>query len=369
MPRHPLTILLFMCLSQSVSHGQILPDTHSLYVEIDKLIRYETEITSRQTPGILVGIVDGKNIIRLSIGQKDFSSSDKLQPGDLFEIGSLTKALTAALLSRLTNDKFIDWKTGINTLLPESCRNAKLQGITLSDLATHQSGFPKYPPYIGRYEASGKSLFAHYPGSAICNYMQGLDAPPGGAQYSHLNFGIIEIMLEHLYKRDFAALADSLLFHPLGMTSTGFGPSDTLTPGYDLSGTLAIPMEFASCSASEGARSTMNDLLRFLRWNLGLLHVPKMPFPVAEALQSPDFPSNLGNGITFTRGWFLVHPKKKRDVFIHSGRSRGHHASISFCPQTGTGVIVLSNSAFGTDNLGYLILRTINRNWKRKSNG
>jgi hypothetical protein len=128
-------------------------------------------------------------------------------------------------------------------------------------------------------------------------------------------------------------------------------------------------MEFKSFRASEGARSTLDDLLKFIRWNLGIDAVPRLSPEMAESLRGHAIRSNLGKEIFFTRGWFRVHPKKRRDVFIHSGRSSGHHASISFCPQTGTGVVVLSNSAYGTDNLGYLILRMINRNLKRKQNG
>jgi hypothetical protein len=65
-------------------------------------------------------------------------------------------------------------------------------------------------------------------------------------------------------------------------------------------------------------------------------------------------------------GWYRFLPKKDFPVYVHTGRTSGHSAMIAFSRETKTGVVVLANSSAGTDDLGLLILRMINRQWRRK---
>ena len=66
-------------------------------------------------------------------------------------------------------------------------------------------------------------------------------------------------------------------------------------------------------------------------------------------------------------GWYRFLPKKDFPVYVHTGRTSGHSSMFAFSRNTKTGVIVLSNSSAGTDDLGLLILRMINSQWRRKT--
>jgi len=48
-------------------------------------------------------------------------------------------------------------------------------------------------------------------------------------------------------------------------------------------------------------------------------------------------------------------------VWMHTGHTAGHAAIVALAPRTHTAVVVLSNSAIGTGELGLLILRMINK--------
>ena len=65
-------------------------------------------------------------------------------------------------------------------------------------------------------------------------------------------------------------------------------------------------------------------------------------------------------------GWHIVYPKGKFVVHTHTGRSPGQSAFVAIARETGTAVVILCNSAIGTDDLGMEILRIMNRNWQRK---
>lgn len=350
--------------------SQVLPDTHQLYDEVRKLIRFETEIESPQTPGILIGIIDHDRKYLLSIGQREHRSDGKPGINDLFEIGSLSKLFTSAITTRLVQEGRLDWNLPIERLLPPGCVHPAYRQITLLDLVTHQSGLPKYPPFIGAFEGAAQDRYANYPKSEICNALSQPELTSGKSpRYSHLNYAVLEMILEGKAGKRFEDLAEALLFRPLGMNASTFMPVDTLAPGYDRAGYPAKPMRFRSFLGAEGAKSTLPDLMTFLAWQMGLMPRNRIDMGIPQIMAEGRYPSGLGNEILFTQGWFLIHPRKKRDVFIYSGRTKGHHASISYCSQTRTGVVTLSNSATGTGNLGYLVLRMINHNWKRKPHG
>ena len=68
----------------------------------------------------------------------------------------------------------------------------------------------------------------------------------------------------------------------------------------------------------------------------------------------------------YSSGWHGIKINKKTKALINNGNTSGHSAFIGMVPENRTAVVVLSNSAFGTKDLGLLILRMINYNWKRK---
>ena len=69
----------------------------------------------------------------------------------LFEIGSLTKPITALTLASMVQTHDVTLDMPIGELFPEGVRAPEKDGrqITLLDLATHRSGLPRLPPNIG----------------------------------------------------------------------------------------------------------------------------------------------------------------------------------------------------------------------------
>lgn len=359
--------LIISCLAGTVKmDGQVLPRDHYLYGEIQKIVRYETGIQKEKTPGYIVGIVSDDSTYILPFGYREPDSVERLTPSDVFEVGSISKVFTATIVAQLVANGDLHWDYSINLLLPPECRNEAFQHITLSDLASHRSGFPKLPPFFGLFQSDAEDPYATYPKSELCTFLQKFSKDSSvNAVYSHLNYAILEIMLEYTLGISFEEIADQYLFNSMGMYESTFSSGLPVTPGYHLSGKEAAPWNFSAFTASEGARTSLHDLLTFLKWNLSLTEgTPEGKMFVD--LHTEIIESDLGDDLFMGHGWHIVHPKKRLDVFIHSGKTNGHHASIGFCKQTKTGVVVLSNSSAGTENLGYLILRMINHNWKRK---
>ena len=70
----------------------------NLRSEIDKIVRFDTEISYELTPGFIVGIIDNDSTYILSFGKSLSPSSKSLTSEDVFEIASITKTFTISLI-------------------------------------------------------------------------------------------------------------------------------------------------------------------------------------------------------------------------------------------------------------------------------
>ena len=345
---------------------QVLPSSHYLYNEINKIVLYDTPITRDATPGFIIGIIAGDSTYVLSIGQRSQSDTNKIMPSDRFQIGSISKVFTATLFALLDQSNDISLRSSIADLLPANCRSEIMSEITISDLLSHQSRLPKYPSNLGTSQSDLKQPYKEYGTEDICAYLKSELKTNREPTYSHLNYAILELLLEEQTGRSYSALANIELFDVLGMEQSAFEKhAINLVEGVNRGARKASPWLFNSFLASEGAVSTLNDLIQFLKWNLSDSHDQKTQ-QVINALHTPIGQSLSGTEIETCLGWQLYYPKKKWPVYVHTGRSSGHHSYIGFCKRSSTGVVILSNGANGTYELGALILRMINHNWKKK---
>ena len=97
-----------------------------------------------QVPGLAVAIVkNGKVVLSKGYGLREVGKPDKVDGGTLFDIGSNTKAFTAAALGTLVAAGKLDWDARVvDYVKPFQLSNPYVtQSITLRDLLTHRSGY------------------------------------------------------------------------------------------------------------------------------------------------------------------------------------------------------------------------------------
>jgi len=96
-----------------------------------------------QVPGVAVGIVkDGKLIFAKGYGVREVGKAARIDPDTLFQIGSNTKAFTAAALAILVDEGKIGWDDKVIDYLPEFRLYDPYvtREFTIRDLLTHHSG-------------------------------------------------------------------------------------------------------------------------------------------------------------------------------------------------------------------------------------
>lgn len=340
--------------------------------EIQQIILNDTEISLDDTPGFLIGIIDGDLTYVVNFGVDSIGSETHLSSEDIFELGSLTKVFTASLTSILVADDVIKYDDPINKYLSEKHKNPRLEKVTVLDLVQHYSSLPIRPLFFGKKNIDPTDPYAYYSKNDLLKFFN--EYVPSKEEltsfrYAHTNYAMLEIILENATQKEFGQLLKEYLFDPLEMNSSFINfleeRENIVTTGYDRARRITKPWTFASFAGSEGAKSNMEDMIKYLRANMGLSNtrLDKIFAQNITSQRETDFNEVIHTG----RGWQILDRRKKYDIVTHTGKTRGHNTSIAFINETKTGVIVLANSSIGTENLGLLVLRMINRNWKRKS--
>jgi CubicO group peptidase (beta-lactamase class C family) len=276
----------------------------------------------------------------------------------LFEIGSITKTFTAALLADMVIRGEVKLDDPVQKYLPAGMKVPK-QGdrqITLVDLATHTSGLPALPTNIHPRDTSNP--YADYTVEMLKQFLSSyaLTREIGSRyEYSAVGYGLLgHALSQRLGKSWEAAVTDRVLM-PLGMTSTRValdaGLRRRLAPGHDERGNVVSNWDMPALPAMGALRSSANDMLRYLAANMdSTSQGPGKPFAMCHAARVVmDEETKVG------LAWQTGHATN-RTIVWHGGGTGGYRALIAFDPGTRLGVVVLTNSAGGADDIGFHLL-------------
>lgn len=358
------TVILFL-------QGASAQRVKELHHVTKRIIRYDTRIDFKETPGFICGMIDGDSTYIVDFGSAEKSHQVDLDEHTLFELGSLTKVFTVSLLAVLEAEGRLSFQDKVNELLPAEARNPDNDSMTLAELAMHTSGLPKLPKDFGLKEKNPSDPYAHYTKEDVLAFYAAFRIPPkdkGQYIYSHFNYALLEIIMEQQTGLPFAKLLQEKILNPLGMEETYLSINEKIlkkaAKGYGWNGEETKFWTFRSFEASLGLKSTLHDLLIFVR---AYLDNPDSQYAeMFQACFAERQAIELEEGIDIAYGWHIIRHKRYYDVIIHPGRASGHQVSIHFVPETQTGVIVLANSLASLDNLGYMMLALVNQHWRLK---
>jgi CubicO group peptidase (beta-lactamase class C family) len=301
---------------------------------------------------LVFGVVDGDKGEVFAFGTPD---DGKAPDGDtVYEIGSITKTFTATLLARAAISGRVTLDTPVAQLLPGfkiPSRDGK--DITLEALGTQHSGLPRLPSNLAPKDSADP--YADYSAAKLKAFLARYALPrdPGAAyEYSNLGFGLLGYALAEMEHTTYETLASDAIFKPLGMTTTGTAMTDAmrahLAPGHDDTGKAAKNWEFAALAGAGAIRSTANDMVRYLKANMGIA-----ASPLADAMKLAQQPRrDMAKGIRIGLAWMTT----GKGVVWHSGGTGGYRSFAGFTADRRRGVVVLTNTAYDVDDLGLATL-------------
>lgn len=308
---------------------------------------------------LVFGVVDGDKSEVVAFGKLDNGTAP--DSDTVYEIGSITKTFTATLLAQAVLSGRLTLDTPVAQLLPDfkiPSRSGK--EITLGELGTQHSGLPRLPSnLLGKNPANP---YADYDAAKLKAFLAGYQLPrdPGASyEYSNLGFGLLGYALAQLEHTTYGALTDQEILNPLGMTMSGTamtmsGTAFTdamrahLAPGHDNTGKAANNWDFDALAGAGAVRSTANDMLRYLKANMGIDQSP-----LAAAMKLAQRPrSDMAKTVRIGLAWITT----DKGIVWHNGGTGGYRSFLGFTTDGRRGVVILANMAVDVDDLGFATL-------------
>lgn len=284
----------------------------------------------------LDGAFDGDGIAvavtAVDAGGPAFSRSAGLPDDSRFEIGSITKTVTATLLASLVGDSVVALDDEIGRWL-DAGPNA---GITLEQLATHTSGLPRLAPNQPTREANPYRDFTAERAE------KGLRAATrkrrAGHVYSNFGYQLLGLALERASGQRYQTLLAERLLRPLGMTRSGVGAAGggTRLTGH-AGGKPAEHWDFA-LPGPGAVEATVGDLARYLS---ACMAPPAGPLGAAIRLcEQPRV--RMGGGNAGGLAWII-----NGGLLFHNGGTGGFSASVAIDQAAGHAMGALVNTYGG----------------------
>ena len=313
--------------------------------------RLASSAAAHGVPGAALAVLAEGRGHEFAYGLANVATGVAATPDTLFQIGSVTKVFTAALVMQLAEAGLVDLDAPIDTYLPNFPAPLSNSPPSLRHLLSHQSGLD---------EAMGD--FADRGQDCIANVVRRVDEIgsifPPGAHYSYSNTGYVVAghILQVLTGRPWHRLIRERIWHPLGIDDAFVLPehalrfrvaaghiADPATNAAELAPYMFAPRSGAPAGSITGM--TAGGLLRFARLFfdgpdephsiLSRNAIATMTTPQAD-LSGPQGDAAWGLGLSL-EDWGDTR------IVGHDGGTIGFQSFLRIVPEGACAVVLLTN--------------------------
>lgn len=315
--------------------------------------------------GVVIGLIEPDGRTRVISHGTSGRTGVPLGDSTVFEIGSVTKVLTAVVLADMVARGEVAIDDPVTKFLPPSVRVPMMdeRPITLLDLATHTSGLPRSPANLT--PADSANPYADYRVDQLYAFLSSYSLPrlPGAEfEYSNVGFGLLGHALATRAGLSYDALVRDRLLEPLGMRDTRIvldvNQKSRFAAGHAVTGKPASAWELPTLAGAGAYRSTLADLLRFANANLTTDQEPAGRALAAARVGRRQTPvPDMGMALgwqTFVRG------NEATPVFVwKDGQTGGYSSFVGVDRARHRAVVILANvaGAEALDAVGLGLLR------------
>jgi CubicO group peptidase (beta-lactamase class C family) len=306
------------------------------------------ELAEKKGVGAAIAIVRGNEIVfSKGFGAANVESGSPVTPDTLFQTGSVTKPLTAALILSLVDEGRIRLDRPIETYVKGL--SPRLGRVTLAQLLTHTAGLLDEPDELGPQD---ESLMGPYIRSWKDDYVL-FDRPI--FSYSNSGFALAGFTASEAAGKPYTVLMQEKVFGPVGMKTTTFQPTVAMTyplaVGHRLrdgKASVVRPLPNDARFYPAGPTYTsVNDLAQFAMVLLNdgkvgakrVISTTGMTFMLRRnsIRMSSREPISYGLGI-------FIDEKRGYRTFWHDGSTAGYTASMLLVPRQKVAVLIMSNT-------------------------
>lgn len=312
-------------------------DPAVLAVRVDSVV--QTDVLAQGMPSVSVAIMRGRDLVLArSWGLADAVTQRKAEPSTPYQIGSVSKTFTAALILKLADRGTLSISDPIarhfTGLRPE------WRAITIEQLLNHTSGLTADFRRIDKSTEprSRDSLWAMAMGDTLAN------VPGTTFTYSNTGYMMLGALIERLHGKSYADVLRDEIAKPLGLNSLHFCGADdrSVARGHTRSpkgqATHIAPIHPSQLLGNGGICATASDLAK---WNRAL-HGGRVVSAASYAAMTtprgaPAAARNYGLGL-YVRpaAWGTM-------TMLHEGTTMGYAAANAWYPAESLSVVVLYN--------------------------
>jgi CubicO group peptidase (beta-lactamase class C family) len=304
----------------------------------------EARMAKNGVAGAVVVLIEGGAPVWTgALGMADPATGRAMRADTLFRVESISKPVTAWGAMRLAETGRIDLDAPIGPCLARWSPPEAMHKITPRMLLGHTAGIG-LGDFAARYPPDGPrpDLPTH-----IAQDFTLIAAPRSGFSYSDTGYNLMELVVEDCTGEDFAALMAREVLAPLGMTGASFDWTGAEMPvGHDLRGRPVAPYVYPG-RASGGLHATAADIARFAVAGMAGAEQPVLSPDGVAALHRPQVTVGGLFGMAaqgYGLGHFTEVLSDGRAAVWLGGQGHGWMSHMHIVPETGDGIVILSNS-------------------------
>ena len=325
---------------------------------------------SYEIPGVTVALIkEGKPAWSEAFGYADVEAGRGMTVDTVCRVESISKSVTAWGVMQLVEEERIDLDVPVREYLtswsfPEQKSGAldnAVEEITVRRLLSAHAGLPLGP--IGIRWSPGDetlpTLEERLTGSAVL-----FQEPGSSFYYSNVGYYVLELLIEEVSGRDFAEYMQNEVMEPLGMEESSFIWSKKFDPpvpkGYLADGE-PVPVYVYPDKAAGGLFSPLEDIVSFVSAGMteytnsyrGVLKPESI-----EAMYTPSVDTTGYYGMVFDSygfGHFIETLPTGEKAVSHGGQGTGWMTQFYSVPETGDGIVILSNSGRSWPFFSYVL--------------
>lgn len=350
------TVLAFACLLGFAATAQA--QTNAPWSALDSYI--ETAMHERKVPGLAVGIVqNGDAVYVKGFGVRDITTGQPVTPDTLFDIGSCTKAFTAASAAILVDQGKMRWDDRVDEYIPFFHLYDALadENVTIRDLLTHRTGMGGTDLLWYGSSFSPEEIIRRV------RYIRPEFGFRARFEYQNVMYATAGYAVGQASGGTWQEFVRQHIFAPLGMSGADFSATDAqkatdhATPHDEKDGkVVTIPWRNIDDVAPAGSiNASVKDMTKWIAMQLhdGMangqqivsaksmreMHTPQIVVPVGGEFDL-FFPRALQ--LSYGMGWF-IQDYGGHQILLHPGDIDGFASLVVLIPEVKTGFVIFAN--------------------------
>lgn len=316
-----------------------LLNAQRLESKVDSLI---TEKTPPNGPGMVMLVARGNEILyHKAFGLANLELEVPMNPGQVFQIGSMTKQFTAIAILKLMEEGKLHVEDDIRRFIPDyPCPQGP---ITIHQLLNHTSGIKDFTRMKSIMDIAHKDLDP----KELIEFFKGepLDFAPGTQfKYNNSGYVLLGYIVEKASGMSYEEFIESEVFAPAGMSDSRYTHYREIVPnraygyhnreGYTNKMHISMNIPYASGALM----STADDLLK---WQRALLSEKLVSRSTLELAFSPKTLAD-GTPVEYGYGWHIKTLDGARSL-EHGGSVFGFKSMGVYLPENDIYVVGLTN--------------------------